>query len=56
MHMFRVLVAFATLAVGVSSAPAMAAEVSEFRIAQQFGIGYLPLTIMKTNSLVEKHL
>ena len=35
---------------------AMAAEVSELRIAQQFGIGYLPLTIMKTNGLIEKHL
>ena len=56
MRMIKVLVAFATLAVGISPAPAMAAEVSEFKIAQQFGIGYLPLTIMKTNGLVEKHL
>lgn len=33
-----------------------AAEVGEFRIAVQYGIGYLPLAIMKQNSLVEKHL
>ena len=42
-------------AVGLCPLPA-AAEVSEFRVAQQFGIGYLPLTIMKTNGLIEKHL
>ena len=36
--------------------PAVAAEVPEIKIAQQFGIGYLPLTIMKANGLVEKHL
>lgn len=33
-----------------------AAEVGEFRIAVQYGIGYLPLAIMKQNNLVEKHL
>lgn len=31
------------------------AEVSEVRIAQQFGINYLPLTVMKKYALVEKH-
>ena len=46
--MFAVL---AMLALG-----ARAAEVAEIKIAQQFGIGYLPLTIMKANNLVEKHL
>ena len=46
------------LAAAVSAVPmsAAAAEVSEFRIAQQFGIGYLPLTLMKANGLAEKHL
>ena len=43
-------------AVGITQLPARAAEVAELKIAQQFGIGYLPLTIMKTNGLVEKHL
>jgi NitT/TauT family transport system substrate-binding protein len=36
--------------------PATAAEVSELKVAEQFGIGYLPLTIMKANRLIEKHL
>lgn len=31
------------------------AEVSEVRLAQQFGINYLPLTIMRTEKLVAKH-
>jgi NitT/TauT family transport system substrate-binding protein len=44
------------LAFGIISVPAMAAEVSEFKVAEQFGIGYLPLTVMKTNHLIEKHL
>lgn len=46
------------LAAAVAAVPmsAAAAEVSEFRIAQQFGIGYLPLTLMKANGLAEKHL
>lgn len=46
------------LAAGITAAPmsVRAAEVSEIKIAQQFGIGYLPLTLMKTNGLVEKHL
>ena len=55
MRMIRVLL---LLAAAIASLPlsAAAAEVSEFRIAQQFGIGYLPLTLMKANGLVEKHL
>src|SRR6185437_13354298 len=32
------------------------AEVSEVKIATQYGIGYLPLTIMKHNKLIEKSL
>ena len=39
----------------MTSLPARA-EVSELKIAEQYGIGYLPLTIMKANKLVEKHL
>jgi NitT/TauT family transport system substrate-binding protein len=31
------------------------AEVKEVRIAQQFGIGYLPLVIMQSQGLIEKH-
>jgi len=49
--------AFAALALGFTS-PARAAqsETGEFRIALQYGIGYLPLAIMKQQQLVEKHL
>lgn len=56
MRMIKVMVAIAALAAGIGSAPAAAAEVSELKIAQQFGIGYLPLMLMKTNGLIEKHL
>jgi NitT/TauT family transport system substrate-binding protein len=41
---------------GIQAASVRASEIGEIKIAQQFGIGYLPLTIMKTNGLVEKHL
>ena len=52
----RLLLLLIAAAACVGALPAKAAEVSEIRIAEQFGIGYLPLTIMKTNGLVEKHL
>jgi len=45
---------FAVLATLALSA--RGAEVPEIKIAQQFGIGYLPLTLMKANNLLEKHL
>lgn len=39
---------------GGLSAPA-GAEVTEVRLAQQFGVNYLPLIIMKKHRLIEKH-
>lgn len=36
-------------------APALRAEVREVRIAQQFGVAYLPLMVMKNARLVERH-
>jgi len=39
---------------GGLSAPA-GAEVTEVRLAQQFGVNYLPLIIMKKHGLIEKH-
>lgn len=45
---------FVTLAL-VAVGPARA-EVDEVKIATQYGIGYLALTVMKQNKLVEKHL
>jgi NitT/TauT family transport system substrate-binding protein len=44
-------VAVAWLAAGITPA---AAEVSELRVAQQFGISYLPLTIMQSLNLIEQ--
>ena len=38
----------------LGSATAVRAEVSEVRIAQQFGISYLPLTVMHHEQLLEK--
>ncbi len=56
MRISRTVFASMVAAISLLATAAMAAEVSELRIAQQFGIGYLPLTIMKINGLVEKHL
>mgnify|MGYP001058375346 CR=1 FL=1 len=44
----------ATATAFLPSSPARA-EVGEVRLAQQFGINYLPLTIMRTENLIEKH-
>lgn len=46
--------AAAVLGAAVAVAAPVRAEVSELRIAQQFGIGYLPLTVMHHEQLVEK--
>lgn len=48
------LVFGAALGLAVLAGPA-AAEVSEVKIAQQFGISYLPLMIMEKEKLLEKH-
>lgn len=56
MRILKSLLPLFVAAAGLGALPAKAAEVSDFKIAQQFGIGYLPLTIMKANGLVEKHL
>src|SRR6266511_1286028 len=54
---FFVEIAAAALVLSFITVPRPAhAEVSEFHIALQYGIGYLPLAIMKSNQLIEKHL
>jgi len=40
--------------VGLAAAP-VAAETDTIRIAEQFGIGYLPLQVMRQHGLIEKH-
>jgi len=52
MHSTLTLLAVAALALGGGSVAR--AEVSEVRIAQQFGIGYLPLAVMHHEQLLEK--
>ena len=44
------------LAVGLAALPASAfAEAAEIKVAQQYGIGYLPLMIMEEQKLIEKY-
>jgi NitT/TauT family transport system substrate-binding protein len=50
--MKKAAVLAATLAVAVTAR----AEVSELKLMSQFGIGYMQLTVMKGDKLVEKHL
>ena len=45
---------FATLAAAVFAASVGQAEVSSIRLAKQFGISYLPLTMMESEGLIEK--
>lgn len=49
------LLSLAAGAVLLTAAMASRAEVSELRIAQQYGISYLPLMILEDQKLVEKH-
>ncbi len=50
--MWKATLAVGALAFGVSAH----AEVSELKLMSQHGIGYMPLTVMKADKLVEKHL
>ena len=54
MKSWRFLAATAA-AFGLAAAPA-SAEVSEVKLMSQYGIGYMQLTVMKADKLVEKHL
>jgi NitT/TauT family transport system substrate-binding protein len=50
---FTALVSGLAVAIGLGLAPA-AAEVSELKIAKQYGISYLPLMLMEADRLIEK--
>lgn len=50
----RSTAAAVAVAFALSAGPAMA-EVSEVRVAQQFGVSYLPLIVMDKLDLIEKH-
>ncbi len=47
--------AFAGLILAAGGSTTRAAEVGEVHLVRQFGIGYLPLTVMMHEKLVEKH-
>ena len=49
------LLAAALAALGLASGSA-SAEVDELKMMSQYGIGYMQLTVMKADKLVEKHL
>jgi NitT/TauT family transport system substrate-binding protein len=51
----RKLLGFLTVSLFLAAVNPAAAETNTIRFAQQFGIGYLPLSIMQDIALVEKH-
>lgn len=55
MNRTRILVAMAA-ALGLAASTLASAEVSEVKMMSQYGIGYMQLTIMKHDKLIEKHL
>lgn len=54
MHNKKLLVAAVAALLGVCSG-ASAQETKELRVAKQFGISYLPITVMEERKLIEKH-
>ena len=48
------MVCAAALFAALGWAGSAAAEVGEITVAQQWGIGYLPLMVMEQNGLIEK--
>ena len=43
------------IAAALAGAGAARAEMTEIKVAQQYGIGYLPLMVMEEQKLIEKH-
>ena len=52
----RSILALAAAAIGLAASTLAAAEVSELKMMSQYGIGYMQLTLMKHDHLIEKHL
>src|SRR3712207_3215932 len=52
----KVTIAVAALLGAWTANPASAQEVKELRVAKQFGISYLPITVMEERKLIEKHV
>src|SRR4051794_11172862 len=51
----RLALLAAVCAAALSIGPAAAEEAREIRVAKQFGISYLPITVMEVQQLIEKH-
>ena len=56
MKAWKLLRLAAVAAIGLAGSAQALAEVGEVKMMSQFGIGYMPLTMMKHDKLVEKHL
>ena len=52
----KLLRLLAAATIGLATGTLAAAEVSEVKMMSQYGIGYMQLTVMKHDKLVEKHL
>lgn len=55
-RMIKLLCGAVALLCGGSVGAPSHAETAQVTLARQFGIGYLPLTVMQTHELVQKHL
>lgn len=56
MRTWKLLAAAVAATLGLAASTAATAEVSELKMMSQYGIGYMQLTLMKADKLVEKHL
>jgi len=56
MKTWKLLKFVATATMGLACSTLAAAEVSELKMMSQYGIGYMQLTLMQHDKLVEKHL
>lgn len=51
----KLLVTAGIASLAIAGPGSASAEVKEVRVAQQFGVGYLPLQMMREKGLIEKH-
>jgi NitT/TauT family transport system substrate-binding protein len=56
MKPWKLLKAVAAATIGLAASTLAAGEVSELKMMSQYGIGYMQLTVMQHDKLVEKHL
>ena len=52
----KLLQGLVAVLIGFGSCAAAQAEVDEVKLVSQYGIGYMPLTLMQHDKLIEKHL